>query len=352
MNPPRKPSASNGKALPELMAQLGVTSWTNVPNPILERWMEPDNPARLRVMAALVRHSFGYQRPYAVHMVKGKERPLQQADLARMLGMQDRWLRKVLAEIKSEGLVEARGKLLIPVATPPKNRSKSALPAFSSPFASSSPSGGDGDDPLLTDPEYAREVAEIKRDYLRELCEAKGRMAKRLALARAQAEERAKGEQKTKRADLNLKEGADLAPPIRKESEKKEEEAGGRARVEEDRSSSPPAFPSLEVEELHHYLEGLSHLIGTAPDPAETAEIHARLKPASIGLFQTHVQNRLARGFRPRGWRVFRQLAADCAASGKAFAAAPAKPVAVAEPEKEKLRRLKRAMGLPEKGAL
>jgi len=360
VGPRGKPGAGNGGSISELMAQLGVTSWTQVPNPILERWMEADQPPRLRVMAALVRHSFGYQRPYAVHLVKGKERPLQQADLSRLLGIAQRWMKRVLAKVESQGLIRGDGKLLYPVATPPEMGVKLTLPAFSSPFAFSSPQ----DQLLLDDPEYAKEVAEIKSDYLRELGQAKGRMTRRLEIAKARAAERAKGVNLTPipAPALEAPMGVNLAPVLgvdltpKAESpphpllrEKKESKAGRQAvhsvTEESAPAAGPPACPALSAEqaELSDYLKGFAGVLGTAPDPGEVIEIHARLRAASIGQFRTHVENRLARGFRPRGWRVFQKLAADCAAGQEAFAAAGALPAAE-DKQQQKIRRLRRAL--------
>jgi len=343
MSPPRKSPGSEGLALPELMAQLGITSWTSVPNAILERWMAPDNPPRLRVMAALVRHSFGFQSPYAVHVVKGRQQPLYQADLARMLKMHRRWVKRLLSEVRAAGLIKCDGKLLYPVPRPPEMGAKSAPFAFSSRFAPASPLEAEAEG--LDDPEYLNEVAQIKRDYLREIAQAKGRMAERLALARARARQRAMG------ADFAPILGADLTPillsppPLPPLSEKIKEKkgAGGQAaRVETEEvdrpPAGPPAFPSPKVEELHRYLESIAHLVGTAPTLAEAAEIHKRLKPATIDQFRTHIENRLARGFRPRGWAIFHELAADCAKAPTAQGATP-------DARTAKLLQLQRALG-------
>lgn len=347
VGPPRKPIRAEGVAIPELMAQLGVSSWTNVPNAILERWMGPDYPPKLRVLAALVRHSFGYQSPHAVHLVKGQPRPLRQVDLARLLGLEKRWLKRILAEARCDGLVTVDRKLVYPVATPSVAspvRQKRKMGVKLTPFASPSPLPPAHD--ALADPEYLTEVTEIKADYKREIGLAKGRLVQRLQIAQARALQRGKG------VDLTPQLGVDLTPnqgPYkRKESEKKGQAGGQYVQVEAAEASlpaSPPAFPSLEVQELARYLEQFTHLVGEAPPLAEVEEIHQRLLPATIGQFRTHVDNRLARGFRPHGWRVLRQLAADCAASKEAVDAAPPADASAPTERRAKLARLQRALG-------
>jgi hypothetical protein len=324
-----------GVAVPELMAQLGVSSWTNVPNPILERWMGADYPPKLRILAALVRQSFGYQSPYCVHLVKGRQRPLRQADLGRLLRLHCRWIKRVWAELRREGCVTVQDRLIYVTPNPP--------PPPEIRVATDAETGE-----AISDCEYLAEMAEAKRLYVHEISAAKARLSERLRLARIRAMERAEG------ANLTPQNGGQLDPHFgaykRKESEKKGPAGGqySQPRIEEPAPpASPPAFPSVEVEQLHRYLEQFTHLVGEAPDPAEVAEIHKRLNSASIGQFQTHVDNRLARGWKPRGWRVFRLLAADCAASVEQFAHGPPAERPELQPHQQDLARLQRALGGP-----
>lgn len=369
MNPPRKPAQpaiTLQASASKLMEQLGVSSWTEVPNAVLERWMAPDQPARLRLMAAVVRYSFGYRSAYAVHLVKGQQRPLRQADLSRLLSLHEVTVRRLLVEIRREGLVMTDGNRVYPIPNPPpasstehpgrkgeRSVAELAPSTVSSPLAVSSPVLEEA-----LDSEYYAEAAEIKADYRREISAAKARMWQRLQIARSKAKQRAAQArfvadsatlpEQYAVADSATETVADSAtvqgPYKRNENETKGPPGRQAAQVETE--AGPPAFPSLEVEELHRYLESLVHLVGTAPHPAETAEIHKRLKSASIEQYRTHVSNRLARGLQPRGWRIFRELADDCG-QARADAGQAGQPEASAPPERQaKIARLQRALGV------
>lgn len=112
--PARKPPEStDGHSRPALMAQLGISDWTNVPNKNLEHWMDSrELPDWFRVLACIVRHSLGYQSDRCIRLERGQKRPFKQVDIARRLEMREPHVSRAMAVLERNGSVRTHGQTI------------------------------------------------------------------------------------------------------------------------------------------------------------------------------------------------------------------------------------------------
>jgi len=130
-------SASTGsrkgtKNIPKFLRELGVDSWTNLPNSTLDHLMTGRYPEILRVMACVVRHSFGYQSQQCIQFkrIKGKlvAVPLLQADIAEKLELCKQNVHRATAELEEDGLIDFDGRRILLNAYPKPRRNAPTKP--------------------------------------------------------------------------------------------------------------------------------------------------------------------------------------------------------------------------------
>jgi hypothetical protein len=117
----RKPARSEGGGRPQLMLDLGVETWVNLPRPILNHLTSRAFPMKQRVWAAIIIHSYGheYQNPYCQFRERnGDLRPMLQKDLCRELGIFAPHISHVISDLEREHLLRIEAGKLYPVPKP------------------------------------------------------------------------------------------------------------------------------------------------------------------------------------------------------------------------------------------
>ena len=99
----RKPAATEGDRRPRLMAELGIDQWCNIPTAILDALATKHPMEEVRIYACILRASFGWDRPYAV-LPSGK--PMRQADIEEITGIDQRNLHSKVVKLLSEGWIK------------------------------------------------------------------------------------------------------------------------------------------------------------------------------------------------------------------------------------------------------
>jgi hypothetical protein len=109
---------------PQLMQDLGVKHWANVPVQVLEFLTAPIFPRPVRILSLLIRQSWGYGRPDAIKGIKrtrfGHEYavPLLQRDIVEILNIEKEHVSRTVTQLERIGALKVDGKKLLPVPNP------------------------------------------------------------------------------------------------------------------------------------------------------------------------------------------------------------------------------------------
>jgi hypothetical protein len=365
----RKPATSEGNRRPRSMAELGIVSWTAIPNPVLEHWMTEAFTVKLRVMACVVRYSFGFRRLSCVIQDGRTLRPMLQADIARLLNLHKGSVTKAVQELVLERLVRLDGRQLYAIANPSEAPQPKILEL-----------PGQREIPEVADPEYLEEIEGARAEYSRTIQQARAVLRQGL--------EKAKRHYQARQAALGLPAVAIPAtlPPTeelripalkvagsatfelpdsqpvsllkkRKKIYKKRKSGWVGEELVVGSSSAPPPdatpthpLPSQEIEkalpttlEVYDYLKQFTREIGKAPDLKIALKLQRRLCGASIEQLELLRQQRCQTGLVINSYGIFLNLADDVARSQEAFTnGAPTRPKSREEQQAEDYARRRR----------
>lgn len=365
----RKPAASEGHHGNFLMAQLKIL-WSAVPNDVLRHWMSQEFPTNLRVMACVVRHSFGSETLCCVAKEDDPTSPpLQQTDIAKLLNLHKGSVAKAIRQLTLERLVHLEGRKIYAIAEPSKAPSPKILEMPSQP-----------ETPELRDPDYLQEIQEARVEYSRTMQQAKAVLQHQLEKARLhyQARQAALGKHftscdsgnfpPTEKLPILARKVAKIATSELPDSQpyhylaqkdihtKETSEWVGEELVVGSSSAPPPdatpthPLPSQESKKAHpttlevyEYLKQFTPQIGKAPDVRISLNIHRHLRGASIQQLELLRQQRCQSGLAINSYGIFLNLADDVARSQEAFmTGAPTRPKSREEQQAEDYARRRR----------
>ena len=115
---------------PQLMADLDVEYWVNLPRDTLEHLMTDRFPRRERIWACIILHSYGheYLSPFCQRIVNGRRQEMRKVDIARELDIDKAGVSREFARFETDGLVRTEGKRIYPCPKPvPRSRGRKVV---------------------------------------------------------------------------------------------------------------------------------------------------------------------------------------------------------------------------------
>lgn len=323
-----------GPQPPGVLLDLKGINYTAVPNEVLDHWQTEAFPVTLRVMACIVRNSFGYHTACCMrHQEKQKPRPMQQVDLAEILKLSKSQVSKAIHELTAQRLVWFTGRLLYAVANPGE-------------FPAPAPTRAREAEAQEKDPEYHQEIEEARAEYQAALNQARAHLQQRLKLAELHYQSRQAGaagpevaepgnlarvagidnselpELTTKVAGNATRIIIEVKKVYKGERKQAREELRGNS-TREPREASPacplPSSKNQKLEKAFEYLNQFTPQIGKSPPQQLVAEFVERLKGASLEQVETVRQQRVSAGLVFHSYGIFLEFADDCATSKEAF---------------------------------